>query len=70
MSQLLGKQGKHRQRGITVVALSPQERRVVLCFFLSSGEERTGKEGKGRVIAKGLKNGQSWTKEVKLGGDS
>lgn len=53
-----------------MVALSPQERRVVLCFFLSSGEERTGKEGKGRVIAKGLKNGQSWTKEVKLGGDS
>lgn len=39
-------------------------------ILLHSGQERTGKEGEGGVLAKGLKYGQSWTKEVKLGGDS
>lgn len=39
-------------------------------FLLSSGEERTGKEGEGGVRAEGFRYGQSWTKEVKLEGDS
>lgn len=37
-------------------------------LLLSSGEERTGKEGEGGVRAEGFRYGQSWTKEVKLGG--
>lgn len=39
-------------------------------LFLSSGEERTGKEGEEGVITEGFMYGQSWTKEITPGGDS
>lgn len=79
LSQLLGKRGKHsslirqclgeaKGRHCGGFVSTGEEGGAVL--LLSSGEERAGKEGEGGVIAEGLKYGQSWTKEVKLGGDS